>query len=247
MYFDQFYLLRMVGFIPREFEQFPGEGDIETVFLCDKDLVPDDIPAKCLFLAKEKAQFHDFTQLFEFFGESFDDRQLSVIVFCLGSNDISHYDKQLNFNERSETLDFHVTINKPFRYVSQCFTSLLGVITERPNVGKIISFDAMSRTSSGHHNSGVEYVNKRMEKINDRHAHYNTWKRFQRDLRRKLKKGQEKTKDRNAPNFPLVTDRFHDDGRWKEEEKYILAIAAVQALSSENDLVVDDARFVRKF
>ena len=231
----------MVGFVPIEFARFQGEGNVETVFLCDRSMVPETIPDNSLFLAKENAKFQDFTQLMCFFDDSFKEENLNVVVFCLGCNDVSHADKQLNFNAKLQTLDFHTTKNSRMPYVEQCFTSLVETIVEFKNVTKVVTFDIMSRESSGHHNAGVEYLNRRVTKISDKHSHFHTWKRYQRDFRKKARK------EKITINFPLNGDRFEDDGSLKNEEKQILTTAALSAMTCDGDLLVGDARFARKF
>ena len=231
----------MVGFLPGEFSRVQGEGTVKTVFFCDSKLTPDPVPENTLFICKEKALLHEFTQLVEFFDQSFHGENLNYVVFCLGSNDISHADKKLVFSEKEQSIDFHVTKNGDLRYVSQCYNALLEAIVDLKNVNKLISFDAMARASSGFHNAGVEYLNRRVEKVHDGHAHFNTWKRFQHDNR--------KRKDKGVKNFPVWSERFDDvdDGKLKNDEKLKLAAAAVNALTNDGNLTVDDAVFLRKF
>ena len=230
-----------MGFIPSEFQRVQGDGEIKTIFFCDSNMVPNSVPDNTLFVSKEKAQIHEFTQLITFFDDSFTDSRLNFVVFCLGSSDISHADKQLVFNDKLQSLDYHVTKNREFRYVSQCFNVLLSSIVELKTVDKLISFDVMSRSSSGFHNAGVEFINRRVEKVNDVHAHYNTWKRYQQDMR--------KRKDKETKNFPIRSELFDDvdNGILKSDEKDKLAAAAVDALSNEGNLVIRDATFLRKF
>ena len=54
---------------------------------------------------------------------------------------------------------------------------------------------------------------------------------------------------RRGENFPIWSERFDDvdDGKLKSNEKDKLAAAAVDALSNDGNLVVDDAAFLRKF
>ena len=73
MYFDKFYLVRMIGFVPREFCRRQGDGEVKTVILCDTDMVPNEIPANTLFLAKSNATLADFTELMTIFDDSFED------------------------------------------------------------------------------------------------------------------------------------------------------------------------------
>ena len=229
----------MVESLPREFSRVQGKGEVETIFFSDAKLVPERVPDNSLFISKEKAKIQDFAQLLEFFGESFVGSNQNFVIFCLGSNDLSHADKKWVFSEKEQHFGFHVTPNYPYRYVDQNFACLLETIVEVGNVNKLISFDAMSRASAGYHNTGVEYINRRMKKVCDGHMHFNTWKRYQRDLRKK--------KEKTTKNFPLWSERFDDDGELKEEEKNKLAAAAIAALTSDGNVEVDDALFLRKF
>ena len=103
-----------------------------------------------------------------------------------------------------------------------------------------VSFDPMSRDSSGHHNAAIDYINRRLAKVNEKHRHYNTWRRFHR--------GRLNRRDKSAKcHFPLFHFRFADDGDLKPEEKDILVSAAMMALVSDDDLSVGDACFTRKF
>ena len=231
--------MSVLGFIPSEFEQFQGEGDLETIFLCEKRLVPAEIPKGTLFLAKEAGSIQDFLQLFVIFDESFKAARVNYIVFALGSNDISKNEKQLSFNVKTNVYDFHNDRNRSNRLVSQAMNTLCETLAEFENAKQLISFDPMSRESSGFHNAAVHYVNRRMTRASEKHKHYNTWKRFQRDVHRR-KKGKRE-------NFPLSNERFVDERDLKSSEVDILVKAALLALDSDGDLECDGARFNRKF
>ena len=228
------------GFIPAEFKIIRGEGDLKTIFISESALVPSVIPEGAIFLAKEKGTIEDFVQLFTFFDESFEQASADIVIFCLGTNDVSKTEKQLEFNSVTNTLDFHTTRKRSNRLVSQAFNTLCDTLSKLKNTKNIISFDIMSKSSSGFHNGAVEFVNRRVERASEQHKHLNTWKRYQRDHRRKKKD--------KAENFPLNDERFDADGGLKDEERQILVTAALRALDSDDDSIcVGDAHFRRKF
>ena len=227
-----------LGFIPSEFEQFQGEGEVETIFLCERRLVPTEVPKGTLFLAKDAGSIEDFLQLFVIFDKSFESAQVNYVVFGLGSNDISKDEKQLNFNIKTNVYDFHSDRKRSNRLVSQSMNTLCESLAEFERSKLIISFDALSKKSSGFHNSAVEYVNRRMSKASEKHRHYNTWKRYQRNLHRKKEK---------LECFPISKEQFVDGHDLKSDEIDNLVKAALMALNSEEHLMFDDVRFTRKF
>ena len=229
----------MLGFVPSEFRRFQGEGEIETIILSDTNVVPSEVPEHALYLSKENATAADFVELFTVFDESFKNVDASVVVCCLGTYDISHVNKRLEFNEVTKTYDFHISRNHPHRYVSQTIDALIESICELKSIKKVVSFDPLSRDSTGFHNSAVFAISNRVKQINEKHAHYITHKRYQRKMKRK------KTKD--TARFPLSADRFDEEGMLLEAEKRLLAKLAIEAVTSETDIVIDDAFFSKKF
>ena len=128
-----------LGFIPSEFERFQGEGEIETIFLCERRLVPAEIPKGTLFLAKETGSIEDFLQLFVVFDKSFESAQVNYVAFGLGSNDISKDEKQLNFNVKTNVYDFHSDRKRSNRLVSQSMNTLCESLAEFKNSKQISS------------------------------------------------------------------------------------------------------------
>ena len=240
MYFDYAIIsFRMVGFLPSEFCRYQGEGELKTIVLCETSVVLSELPENVLFIAKDKATAADFVELFTLFDDSFKGIDANVVCCCLGTFDISHPEKRLEFNNKVNTYDFHVSRNKPHRYVLQTVTALVESISELSNIKKVISFDPLSRASTGFHNSAVFNISNRITKANEKHAHFITHKRYQRSVKRK--------RDKNSANYPLSSERFDENGVLLEEEKSVLAQLAVEATTSETDIVVGDAFFAKKF
>ena len=230
----------MLGFIPSEFVQHQGEGELKTIFLSDAELVPAEIPDNTLFLAKQNATISDFTTLFTIFDESFLGDNFSVVIFALGKNDISFPEKRLVFNEKTQTLDFHPVQKSNNNFAFQIYNSLIEVLCEFGNVSKVLSMSPMSRQSSGFHNRCVFHVDRKTTKVDEKHAHLSICGRYQRNLSR--------NRPKPAIYFPLVEDRFDESGGLRGEEKQMLASAALVALeSTESVVVVGDAHFKKKF
>ena len=228
----------MVGFLPLEFVRSRGNGDVKTLFLSDTAMVPSEIPANCLFIHKQNATLADFLELLTIFDASFTDEQCAVVIFALGTYDISLPEKQLEFNQITQTLDFHVSRNKNNRYISQLFEVLVKAASEFDNFSRVISIDPMARTSSGFHNNAVNYISRRVNRVCDKHVHLETNRRYVKDLK-KAKQRRER--------FELREDRFDADGLLLESERQLLTTAALRAVESDTDVVVNDAFFAQKW
>ena len=227
-----------LGFIPSEFRLIQGGGTLETIFLCDDALVPPIIPDGSLFLAKANGSIEDFLQLFVIFDDSFRNIKVNFVLLALGANDITKKEKQLNFNIKTQTLDFHNERKRSNRLVSQSFNTLCETLAELHCAKQIVSFDVMSRESSGYHNAAVEYVNSRVVRADDCHKHLNSWKIFQRDHRRK--------KTGKNENFPIMAERFDVDGTVTGELRQFLVDVALLALESDEESLAIGGMYVRR-
>ena len=226
-----------VGFLPREF-RLSKEGDTaETIFFCETSSVPEIRPNNSIFISKERATIEDFSQLLLLFGESFDDAEVDFVILNLGTWDISAREKQLVWNRKTNQFDYHFAQKYSKNVVTASLNNLCEMVRELPEAKKIISFDPLSLETSGFHNATIEFINKRVVKIDEGHSHLTSWKRFQRDWRKKRDK---------AENFPLIAERFQREGELVEEEKALLVGAALQAIRDADDPVVFEGCFFKR-
>ena len=102
--------------------------------------------------------------------------------------------------------------------------TLIELVRETIPLGRIISTNPLSRGSSGYHNAAVDFIRKRVAQIEERHAHLTTWRRFQRDSRKKNKD--------MIVNFPLKEDGFEAEGKPKEEKVDNILAMSLMAMGS---------------
>ena len=194
-------------------------------------------PNNSIFIVKERATIEDFTQLLLLFGDSFGSAEADFVVLALGTWDITSKDKHLILNRKTNQFDYHFVQKYSKNVVTASLDTLCGMIRELPGARHIVSFDPLSLESSGYHNATVEFVSKRVGKVDKNHSHLTSWKRFQRDWRKKRNKSE---------NFPLIAERFQREGELVEEEKALLVGAALQAIRDADDPVVFEGCFFKR-
>ena len=241
MLMPELFCTRMtVGKLPTEYRISRGEGEYETIFICETALVPSNIPPKTVFISKEKASINDFIQLFLLYDESFETTTANFAVLALGAFDISTKEKYICVNKKTHIQEFLRQPNLSKKLVIQQFNILLQMIREIKGAKKIASTDPLSCDSNGFHNDVVFDVSKKVEQVDENHTHLVTKPRFQ--------KWQKKKKEKGGENHPLIQERFIGDGVLVESEKRLLVQATLRALETEgNDVVVDGYSFKRKF
>ena len=230
------------GFIPSEYEVIGNSESKSKIVLCKRELIPKQLPKDFVFLTKEKGSAADFIQLFVIFDDAFKDVDADVVVLGLGEFDISRKEKKLQVDAKSSRCDYFLEKKQTKEMALHGVNTLLELVRETFPLSKIISTDPLSRESSGYHNAAVDFVRKRVAKIDERHGHLSTWRRFQRDSRRK-------NRDKMA-NFPLKVDGFEAEGKPKEEEIENILAASLMAMGSmeeESAVVVNGVSYGRLF
>ena len=101
---------------------------------------------------------------------------------------------------------------------------MVSTIRDLKAAKKIISFDPISRRSTGYHNSAVDFIARRVRKGDEGHRHFASAKRLQ--LNRRRRKGY-------AENFPCIEERFIDGVRLHQKEIQFWVQAVIKLIEDD--------------
>ena len=215
-----------LGYVTTDFQVAGDDKDFNIVFLCDEACLPIDIPPKTVFIYKKDVTLRDFTELFYVFDESWHDVEAHFVLFGIGVSDITKPEKELILERKLNTFNFHQVPNRKADKVVISFSVLINTIRELKTAKQIVSFDPISRKTTGFHNAAVDFIARRMERVDAQHHHFSSAKRLQLNRRRRKK---------SSENFPCIDERLVDGVKPNQAEIQFWAKAAIKLIDDDNN------------
>ena len=215
-----------LGYITSDFGVAGDRDGFKTVFLCDEASLPVELPDETVFIFKKDVVLRDFMELFFVFEESWQGVDANFVLFGIGSSDIMKPEKELVLEKKLNTLDFHQVPNRKGGQIIRSFETLISTLRDLKSVKQIISFDPVSKRSSGFHNATVDFIARRVQQNDGQHHHFTSSKRLQLNRRRR--------KD-ISENFPCIEERLEDGSRLTQREIRFWLKATMMLLDGDKD------------